>query len=196
MIKPLGPEGVRQRMAQIEARLEQLNPRASGESFQAALEKAGAAPLKGQIGGGTVLPFNPASPNVTTEPSSSGLRTMVQQAAESQGLPEALLNAVVSAESGHNPNAESYKGAMGLMQLMPGTARSLGVTDPFDPMQNLMGGARYLRGLLDQFGDVPTALAAYNAGPTRIRNSGGRWPAETTNYVDKVMSLYQGGNVG
>lgn len=89
-----------------------------------------------------------------------------QEAEARFGLPSGLVEAVARAESGLNPLAVSPAGALGLMQLMPGTARALGVADPFDPAQNVEAGARYLRHLLDRFGgDLRLALAAYNAGP-------------------------------
>jgi len=99
-----------------------------------------------------------------------------------------LLGALVWQESRWHPHAVSRKGAIGLTQLMPGTARELGV-DPTDPLANLIGGARYLRQLLDQFdGDVEKALAAYNAGPGRVRSAGGVPAiAETRNYVASIV---------
>jgi len=84
---------------------------------------------------------------------------------------------------------------MGLAQLMPETAKSLGVTDPFDPVQSINGGAAYLRQMLDKFGSVEKALAAYNAGPGAVIKAGGIPPyAETQNYVQKIMKLYAGGS--
>ncbi|GIV15902.1 MAG: hypothetical protein KatS3mg022_1337 [Armatimonadota bacterium] len=118
---------------------------------------------------------------------------LVARVAQEEGVDEALVRAVVRAESGGNPNAVSPKGAMGLMQLMPRTAEALGVSNPFDPEQNLRGGVRLLRGLLDEFGDVRLALAAYNAGGPAVRQYGGIPPyAETQKFVQRVMDLWQG----
>ena len=122
--------------------------------------------------------------------------TYFQAAAEVYQIPENLLKAVAKAESDFNPNAVSHCGAQGIMQLMPATARSLGVTNSFDPAQNIMGGAKYLRQMLDSFGgDVSKALAAYNAGPNAVRKYGGIPPyQETQNYVVKVLG-YAGDDI-
>lgn len=102
-----------------------------------------------------------------------------------------LLRAVMIAESGGDANAVSSAGAQGLMQLMPGTAAGLGVADPFDPAQNIAGGARYMREMLDRFGgDVRRAVAAYNAGPGAVESYGGVPPYdETRAYVRRVLEL-------
>lgn len=106
-----------------------------------------------------------------------------RQAAQRNGIPEDLFLRLVQQESGWNPNARSHKGALGLAQLMPGTAAKLGV-DPRDPVQNLNGGARYLRMMYNQFGNWTLALAAYNAGPGAVQKYGGIPPyRETRNYV-------------
>lgn len=106
-----------------------------------------------------------------------------RQAAQRHGIPEDLFLRLVQQESGWNPNARSHKGAMGLAQLMPGTAAKLGV-NPSDPVQNLNGGARYLRMMYNQFGNWTLALAAYNAGPGAVQKHGGIPPyRETRNYV-------------
>lgn len=197
MIRALGPDGIRQRMAEIEARMEQLNPRQPAASFQSALDKAGSGGLSGQIGGAGYVPMSLGAAGVSVQPDSKDLQAMIRKAAESEGLSESLLGAVVSAESSGNVDALSGKRAAGLMQLMPKTARSLGVTNPLDPMQNLMGGAKYLKEQLDHFGgDVSMALAAYNAGPNRAKDPTRPWPSETVNYVNKVMRKYKGSGAG
>jgi soluble lytic murein transglycosylase-like protein len=107
------------------------------------------------------------------------------------GVDPKLVEAIIANESGFDPNATSRAGARGLMQLMPQTAASLGVLDPYDPAQNVRGGIRYLRALLDRFGDVRLAVAAYNAGPGAIERYGGVPPyAETQNYVHSVLTRY------
>ncbi|MEM1204498.1 MAG: lytic transglycosylase domain-containing protein [Acidobacteriota bacterium] len=125
-------------------------------------------------------------------PKGSGLEPLIRRHALQQGLSPRLVQSVVQVESGYNPRALSNKGAIGLMQLMPGTARLLGVSDPWDPEQNIQGGTRYLREQLDRFsGSLELALAAYNAGPTAVTRFGGIPPyRETERYVKKVLSLY------
>jgi len=117
---------------------------------------------------------------------------LVQQNATTWQVDPALVKAVIANESGFNANATSKVGAQGLMQLMPDTAASLGVHNAYDPAQNVAGGTRYLRGLLDRFnGDEKLAIAAYNAGPGAVEKYGGVPPyAETQNYVQNVLSSY------
>ncbi len=118
---------------------------------------------------------------------------LVEQAAQKAGVDPRLLAALAWSESGFDPTARSGAGAQGLVQLMPATARGLGVADPTDPAQSLAGGAAYLRTQLDAFGGDPTlALAAYNAGPTAVRRHGGVPPyAETRTYVTTVLDRFR-----
>ncbi len=119
-----------------------------------------------------------------------------EEAASLYQLPVKLLRAVAKAESGFNPKAVSKAGAMGVMQLMPATARSLGVSDPYDARQNILGGAKYLKQNLERFGgNISLALAAYNAGPGSVTKYGGVPPyKETQNYVKTIMADYIGNN--
>jgi len=121
-------------------------------------------------------------------------RDHVRKAAEDYKLPEELLHAVMAVESGFNRYAISHKGAAGLMQLMPGTAKDMHVNDVWSPSQNIDGGARYLRILANQYnGDLTKTLAAYNAGPEAVRRAGGGLPGiqETREYVRKVLAIYE-----
>ncbi|MFN0045112.1 MAG: lytic transglycosylase domain-containing protein [Sphingorhabdus sp.] len=125
----------------------------------------------------------------STSQSTGSVRQHIQLAARQYGISSDLIDAVAWQESRYNPRAISSAGAIGVMQLMPGTARNLGVTNPHDVRQNVAGGAAYLREQLDRFGNnVPLALAAYNAGPGAVRKYGGIPPyRETQNYVRKIM---------
>ena len=134
----------------------------------------------------------------TVTPKSTGAKTgyddIISQAAALYKLPEKLIKSVIKQESNFNPSATSYAGASGLMQLMPATAKSLGVTDATDPEQNVMAGSKYLSQMMSRYGgDVKMALAAYNAGPGNVDKYKGIPPfSETQNYVQKVFSSYIG----
>ena len=119
--------------------------------------------------------------------------SLVNAAAAKYGLDPGLLNAVIQTESSGDPNAVSSAGAQGLMQLMPTTAASLGVTNPFDPAQNIDAGARYLAQMINQFGSIDAGLAAYNWGPGNVA-SGAAMPSSVQAYVSNVLS--QAGGVG
>jgi soluble lytic murein transglycosylase-like protein len=125
----------------------------------------------------------------------SQLWAAVQSIARAYGIDPYLVWAVIREESGGNPTARSSAGALGLMQLMPSTAAMLGVTDPFNPQQNLTGGVKYLASLLKRFhGNVALALAAYNAGPGAVLDFGGIPPyPETRNYVKSILTMYEHG---
>jgi soluble lytic murein transglycosylase-like protein len=115
---------------------------------------------------------------------------LIEENAAAHGLSPHLVRAVIQQESAFNPNARSHKGAMGLMQLMPATAAELGVTDPYNPSENIRGGVAYLKGLLTKFAqNVALALAAYNAGPNAVTKYGAVPPyRETQNYVTRITS--------
>jgi len=137
---------------------------------------------------GTPVSHEKSGAGTLTGTNKSELEKMVEQMAQKHGVDPALVKSVVQAESGFNPRAVSPTGAKGLMQLMPGTAASLGVTNPFDPAQNVDGGVRYLKQMLDRYdGNISLALAAYNAGPGAVDRAGGIPNyRETQNYVQKV----------
>ncbi len=127
----------------------------------------------------------------------SSLERIFQKASRTYGVSEELLKAMAKAESNFDPKATSRSGAMGIMQLMPSTAKGLGVTDAYDPEQNIMGGAKYIASLLDKFdGNTAYALAAYNAGSSNVEKYGGIPPfEETQRYVAKILGYLEDGGV-
>lgn len=150
---------------------------------------------------GTKRVFNIASsvPDGRNVPNGSAVRKAelwpkVEEIASAHGVDPRLVDLMIRMESGYNPTAVSPKGARGIMQLMPDTARLYGVADAFDPFENIRGGVRYLRDLLERFSqDVSLALAAYNAGPEAVDRYGGIPPyEETRNYVGSILAAYNG----
>ena len=125
--------------------------------------------------------------------SPTDLEGIINQASRRHGVDVSLIKAVIKAESNFNPTAVSHAGAQGLMQLMPGTARGLGVTNSFDPEQNVMAGTRFLKELLERYnGNIDAALAAYNWGPGNVdrKGLGSALPSETRAYLARVKNLY------
>jgi soluble lytic murein transglycosylase-like protein len=181
-VPALGAERAAARVAQLQQLIAQAQGQAApngGASFPAALASAS------QPAAITASAVPPAAGGATT----TRYDGLVNAAAQRYGIDPAVLHGLIQQESGFDPNSTSSAGALGLTQLMPGTAASLGVTNPLDPAQSIDGGARYLREQLDAFGgDVVKALAAYNAGPGAVQRYGGVPPyAETQDYVRKVL---------
>lgn len=167
-------------------------PPASHSSMRAA--RSAAAEVRSLLKAAPV-PRGLASGEVS---STTDINAAIEQAAARHNVDPNLVRAVIKVESNFNPNAVSRKGAMGLMQLMPVTARQLNVTNPFDPAQNVDAGVRHLKHLLDDFGgDVRLTLAAYNAGVGAVVRSSGVPPySETRNYVKRITNLYWSGKSG
>lgn len=152
----------------------------------------------------TTIDTNAASPSTDFSSqmkealqSNTALETIFEKAAKTYNVDVELLKAMAKAESDFDPNATSKSGAMGIMQLMPATAKGLGVKDAYDPEQNIMGGAKYIASLLEKYeGNLSYALAAYNAGSGNVEKYGGIPPfEETQNYVTKILGYLQAGGV-
>lgn len=137
-------------------------------------------------------------PNFNQKINADNYESIIENVSQKYGVDSSLIKAVVKAESGFNPKVKSPAGALGMMQLMPSTAKSLGVDDPLDAAQNIDGGTRYLKQMLDRYnGDVKMALAAYNSGSGTLKNKGiknldspeqmSKLYSETKNYVNKIM---------
>jgi len=174
-----GPQGAFQRMQEIQARIASLTPPPTPTNL---------APVAGDFAS-TLGNCMPADPTQFDIQGVGNLKSMAAAAAQKNGVDPAIFQSLVNAESGWNPSSQSNKGAQGLTQLMPSTAASLGVTNPLDPAQSLEGGAKYLRQMLDMFGnDYTKAVAAYNAGPGAVQRANGIPPyQETIAYVKKVL---------
>lgn len=128
--------------------------------------------------------------NISGKTSYAELKDIIDECAEKYNIDNELIRAMIQVESGWNTGAVSNKGAQGLMQLMPRTAAMLGVSDPFDPIQNIEGGVRYISDLTDKYrGDIEKALAAYNAGPARVDS--GNIPDVSKRYVKNIMAVYR-----
>ena len=136
--------------------------------------------------------------NFAVSAKASDYDSIIKEASDKYGVDSKFIKAIIQQESGFNPNATSWCGAMGMMQLMPETAKGLGVKNAYDAKENIMGGVKYIKQQLDRFGgDKSKALAAYNAGPGAVLKHGGIPPyKETQNYVKNIMGMYNqmGGN--
>lgn len=167
----LDKSGVAALLSVTEAGVQEIDTLSKGSSLPAASRAAGATALR--------------------TGSAPAIDAVISRASRRYGVEESLIRAVIKAESDFMPAAVSSAGAQGLMQLMPATAAGLGVTDPFNPEQNVMAGTRFLKELLTRYGgDLDKALAAYNWGPGNLDRGKGRLPRETRDYLAKVKNLY------
>jgi hypothetical protein len=186
-LTPMGPERMMQRMQELRAQL--------GATAPAFSLPTGESGLSGNLpGAGDGFKPVTLGPGTTLEGQAPGaLKSQIEKAANDNGVDPLLLDALVAVESDYNPQCRSSAGAIGLTQLMPENVREMGISNPTDPAQNLDGGARYLAKMMAKYKDLPTALAAYNAGPGAVDRAGGKIPnyRETQHYVQKVMGLYK-----
>ncbi len=197
-IAPPGELALAARIRQIQQMIQQAREGTLGApAAPAAPVQSGASPngfaaaLSSATSGAATTAAGYATQSPTAAASAGGeYEALIAQAAQRNGIEPAILHGLIQQESGFDPNSRSSAGAMGLTQLMPGTASSLGVANPFDPAESIEGGARYLGKLMSEFsGNTTDALAAYNAGPAAVSQHGGVPPyPETESYVSKVLS--------
>ncbi len=197
LISSSGKEVAMQRYAQIQAYVDNIDKNINNELKIEPKRETFAEVLKTsnvKDTGFRVLPskIQESALPYTGTISRGQIQNIVSQVAKKYEVDEKLVNAVIKQESGFNPKATSHCGAMGLMQLMPATAKSLGVKDAYNPVQNIEGGVRYLSNLLKKYnGNTVLALAAYNAGPNAVSKYGGVPPySETQNYVKNILANY------
>ncbi len=207
-----GPEGIKQRINQIKAKISNHSKTGmlqNGEmsrfvNFQETLDGASEKNKKDGFTNkfreskelenptAPMSPFSFGKELENNKGSHERLKSQIHNAAKTYGVNPKLFESLVKTESDFKPDAVSKAGAMGLSQLMPGTAKLLGVENPFDIKENLRGGAKYLSQMLGKFKSIPKALAAYNAGPGAVKKYNGIPPyKETQNYVRRIMNLFQ-----
>lgn len=198
LINTGGKEAALQRVAQISSYVNNLEKSTLDpsknvvQSFDQVLKASNAADTRFSVSGDSTA--SEAMQGSWKNISKTQVMDLISKVSNKYDIDEKLVQALVRQESGFRPDAVSKCGAMGLMQLMPGTARGLGVKDPFNPIQNLEGGVRHLKGLLARYhGNVVLALAAYNAGGGNVDKYNGVPPfAETQNYVKSILANYLG----
>jgi soluble lytic murein transglycosylase-like protein len=193
-----GELAIAQRVQQLQSLIEQTRQSATstatpsaalGTSTEAEPADFAAALQAATVADASPVAYQAATQSTNAAPQSGEYNTLIEAAAQRNGVEPALLHGLIQQESGFDASAQSGAGATGLTQLMPGTAASMGVANPLDPGESIEGGARYLGQLMRQFGGNQTeALAAYNAGPGAVEQYGGVPPyAETQSYVSKVL---------
>ena len=175
-------------VTRVLSRIDEINRQLMPELYQTA------EPIKSRfvdvLNEATKTGRKSSASNISGKTSYRELQDVIDSCAEKYNVDNELIRAMIQVESGWNTSAVSNKGAQGLMQLMPRTAAMLGVSDPFDPVQNIDGGVRYISDLTDKYrGDVEKALAAYNAGPARVDS--GNIPDVSKRYVKNIMSIYR-----
>jgi soluble lytic murein transglycosylase-like protein len=189
---------IAQRVQQLQSLIEQTRQSAVSSSVSGAVAgtstEAQPADFASALQAASTADYSPVAYQASGQAASGGAQSseynsLIETAAERNGVEPALLHGLIQQESGFDASAQSSAGASGLTQLMPGTAASMGVANPLDPAESIEGGARYLGQLLEQFsGNTTEALAAYNAGPGAVEQYGGVPPyAETQSYVSKVL---------
>ncbi|HEY4997143.1 MAG TPA: lytic transglycosylase domain-containing protein, partial [Solirubrobacteraceae bacterium] len=193
---PTSVQAASERVRQIQSLIERTQAGALGLSTAAPVASTPATATTSTTSPtafASMLQAASASPSTTAaggaQASTSSYDPLIERAAQRNGVDPAILHGLIQQESGFDPSSKSSAGALGLTQLMPGTASSLGVANPLDPAESIEGGARYLKQMLDSFGgNTADALAAYNAGPGAVSKYGGVPPyAETQSYVTKVL---------
>lgn len=170
-------------------------PDTSIEKFSEVLKSSDAGASRFKIlNQNEVVAASATEPSTVGKVSKSRILDIISKVSQKYGVDEKLIQAIVKQESGFNPNATSHCGAMGLMQLMPSTAKGLGVKNPYDPIQNIEGGVKYIKAKLEKYnGNLILALASYNAGSGNVEKYGGVPPfKETQNYVKSILANYLG----
>jgi soluble lytic murein transglycosylase-like protein len=183
------------------AQLQWSGPGMIAANTQERIEEKTAENRKGKIAAVAVAPAETPEEEISSvlklrkkTDRAQAYEPIIRDASKAYGVEPELIRAVIRAESNFRNESTSPKGAMGLMQLMPATAKDLGVRDAYDPRENIMGGTRYLKGLLDRYrGDVPTALAAYNWGMGNVERNPEKLPRETRVYIDRIQRFMDEG---